>query len=83
MTENQSPIIFSVQDSEVQNRSEPRTSNIEHMHAKRFLAMSDLEIHPTAIVDSMAELGAGTIVGPYCIVASKSSSAKNAGCKIM
>lgn len=30
--------------------------------------MSDVQIHPTAIVDSRAELGAETIVGPYCIV---------------
>jgi UDP-N-acetylglucosamine acyltransferase len=30
--------------------------------------MSDVQIHPTAIVDANAELGAGTIVGPYCIV---------------
>ncbi|MDQ6625432.1 MAG: acyl-ACP--UDP-N-acetylglucosamine O-acyltransferase [Verrucomicrobiota bacterium] len=30
--------------------------------------MSDPQIHPTAIVDASAELGAGTIVGPYSIV---------------
>jgi UDP-N-acetylglucosamine acyltransferase len=30
--------------------------------------MSDVQIHPTSIVDSAAELGAGTVVGPYCIV---------------
>src|ERR1700750_2819044 len=34
------------------------------------LIMSSVEIDPTAIVDSKAELGAGTIVGPYCIIAS-------------
>src|SRR6266540_3147253 len=28
--------------------------------------MSGVQIHPTAIVDPGAELGAGTIVGPYC-----------------
>jgi UDP-N-acetylglucosamine acyltransferase len=32
------------------------------------LIMSGVEIHPTAIVDPKAELGAETIVGPYCIV---------------
>ena len=31
--------------------------------------MSEVQIHPTALVDNQAELGAGTIVGPYCIVA--------------
>jgi UDP-N-acetylglucosamine acyltransferase len=31
--------------------------------------MSDVQIHPTAIVDAKAEIGPGTIVGPYCIVA--------------
>ena len=30
--------------------------------------MSDSQIHPTAIVEATAEIGAGTIIGPYCIV---------------
>src|SRR5256885_12500197 len=30
--------------------------------------MSDVEVHPTAIVDPTAQIGAGTTVGPYCIV---------------
>jgi UDP-N-acetylglucosamine acyltransferase len=30
--------------------------------------VSGAEIHPTAIVDAKAELGAGTRVGPYCII---------------
>jgi UDP-N-acetylglucosamine acyltransferase len=30
--------------------------------------MTDVQIHPTAIVDSSAEVGAGTVVGPYCII---------------
>src|SRR5438552_3180977 len=35
------------------------------------LIMSGVEIHPTAIVDPKAQLGADTIVGPYCIVVSE------------
>src|SRR6187399_3016782 len=31
--------------------------------------MSEVQIHPTAIVDAKAEIGAGTIIGPYCIIA--------------
>lgn len=31
--------------------------------------MSEVEIHPTAIVDAKAEIGAGTMIGPYCIIA--------------
>jgi len=30
--------------------------------------MSDVQIHPTAIVDPGATIGAGTIVGPYCVI---------------
>jgi UDP-N-acetylglucosamine acyltransferase len=30
--------------------------------------MDGVQIHPTAIVDSKAEIGPGSIVGPYCIV---------------
>ena len=30
--------------------------------------MSEVEIHPSAIVDSSARLGAGTSIGPYCII---------------
>lgn len=30
--------------------------------------MADVQIHSTAIVDPKAELGAGTVVGPYCII---------------
>jgi UDP-N-acetylglucosamine acyltransferase len=35
--------------------------------------MSDVTVHPTAIVDPAAQLGAGTVVGPYCIVAAEVS----------
>src|SRR5438105_1539596 len=30
--------------------------------------MSDVQIHPTAIVDPGAEIGSGTTVGPYCVI---------------
>ncbi len=30
--------------------------------------MSEVQIHPTAIVDPQASIGAGTTIGPYCIV---------------
>jgi len=30
--------------------------------------MPETQIHPTAIVDSAAQLGTGVVVGPYCIV---------------
>src|SRR5438874_248978 len=30
--------------------------------------MSDVQIHPTAIVDPGATIGAGTVVGPYCVI---------------
>jgi UDP-N-acetylglucosamine acyltransferase len=31
--------------------------------------MSGVQIHPTAIVDGAAEIGAGSVVGPYCVIA--------------
>lgn len=30
--------------------------------------MSEVQIHPTALVDVKAEVGAGTVIGPYCII---------------
>ena len=30
--------------------------------------MSSAQIHPTAIVDAGAEIGAGCVIGPYCVV---------------
>ena len=30
--------------------------------------MSGVEIHPTAIVDPKAEIGNGTVIGPYCVI---------------
>jgi UDP-N-acetylglucosamine acyltransferase len=39
--------------------------------------MSEASVHPTAIVDPGARLGAGTMVGPYCIVAAEVSLGEN------
>ena len=36
-----------------------------------------LTIHPTAIVDPAAQLGDGTVVGPYCVVAAEVSLGEN------
>ena len=33
--------------------------------------MSDAQIHPTAIVDAKARIGAGTVIGPYCVIAAE------------
>ena len=33
--------------------------------------MSDTQIHPTAIVDAKAQVGAGTVIGPYCVIAAE------------
>lgn len=39
--------------------------------------MSDVQIHPTAIVDPGVELGGGTTVGPYCIIGPDVSLGEN------
>jgi UDP-N-acetylglucosamine acyltransferase len=39
--------------------------------------MSDVQVHPTAIVDPAALLGAGTVVGPYCVIAAGVSLGEN------
>ena len=39
--------------------------------------MTGVNIHPTAIVDPAARLGAGTAVGPYCIIAAEVSLGEN------
>src|ERR1700737_455933 len=31
--------------------------------------MSDVQIHPSTLVDPSAEIGEGTIIGPYCVIA--------------
>src|ERR1043165_6532218 len=33
-----------------------------------FTPVSDVQIHPTAIIDSRSEIGTGTVIGPYCII---------------
>ncbi len=33
--------------------------------------MSDVQIHSTAIVDAKAQIGAGTVIGPYCVIAAE------------
>ncbi|MEO5754081.1 MAG: acyl-ACP--UDP-N-acetylglucosamine O-acyltransferase [Chthoniobacterales bacterium] len=39
--------------------------------------MSEVTVHPTAIVDPAAQLGAGTVVGPYCVIAAGVSLGAN------
>lgn len=33
--------------------------------------MSEAQIHPTAIVDAKAQIGTGTVIGPYCVIAAE------------
>ena len=40
--------------------------------------MSEVKVHPTAIVDPAAQLGAGTVIGPYCII--EAGVSLGAGC---
>src|SRR6266545_3890002 len=44
-----------------------------------FVIMSDVKIHPSAIIDSGAEIGAGTIVGPYCVIGQQTQDLKYRG----
>jgi UDP-N-acetylglucosamine acyltransferase len=39
--------------------------------------MSGVQVHPTAIVDPGAEIGEGTTVGPYCVIAAQVVVGKN------
>ena len=39
--------------------------------------MSDIQVHPTALVEPRAQLGSGTLVGPYCIVGEDVSLGEN------
>src|SRR6266513_588501 len=50
-----------------------RDSSFEFRHSFvirhwSFVIMSDVQIHPTAIIDPSAAIGGGTIVGPYCVI---------------
>ena len=44
--------------------------------------MNEVQIHPTAIVDPRRGIGAGTVIGPYCLVAAGVVLGRNAGCSI-
>ncbi|HEV2096038.1 MAG TPA: acyl-ACP--UDP-N-acetylglucosamine O-acyltransferase [Chthoniobacterales bacterium] len=33
--------------------------------------MTGVRIHPTAVVDPQAEIGAGSVIGPYCVIAAE------------
>lgn len=39
--------------------------------------MTDVAIHPTAIVEPGSEIGAGTVIGPYCVVSALVSLGEN------
>jgi len=39
--------------------------------------MSDVQIHPTAIVDAEAQIGSGTLIGPYCVIGPGVTLGKN------
>jgi len=39
--------------------------------------VTGVNIHPTAVVDPAAQLGPGTVVGPYCIIAAQVSLGEN------
>jgi UDP-N-acetylglucosamine acyltransferase len=39
--------------------------------------MKKVQIHPTAIVDPKAEIGAGTTIGPYCVITAEAVLGEN------
>jgi len=39
--------------------------------------VTGVNIHPTAVVDPAAQLGPGTVVGPYCVIAAQVSLGEN------